>query len=160
MSIRNLVPDIKSINLESLVTQIVADVKDTHRSSNVKIEIENAAAFPILTDEHVVSDILYQVILNAMQFADTSKSDQTVSIKAIAQNDILEVEISDNGLGIDELVMPRIFDLYYRGSDASNGSGLGLYLVKNAVEKLDGTISVSSRARIGTQVRIAIPFKT
>jgi signal transduction histidine kinase len=158
MSVRNLVPDFKQFDLGSLIARIVSDVDNNYESSEVEIEILNEITSPIVSDDVVIGDILHQLILNAIQFADSSKPVQTVSVKTIVKDKVLEIDISDNGIGIEESVKPKIFDLYYRGSDTSKGSGLGLFVVKNAVEKLDGTISVKSQVGVGTSVVVGIPL--
>ena len=56
--------------------------------------------------------------------------------------------------------MDDIFDLYYRGKNVDRGSGIGLYLVKSAVEKLGGNIAVNSREGMGTEVQVSIPNLT
>ena len=56
--------------------------------------------------------------------------------------DYVTIEIQDNGQGIAKELQDQIFDMYYRANERSKGNGLGLYIVKKAVEKLDGAISV------------------
>ncbi|MDL5047623.1 HAMP domain-containing sensor histidine kinase [Oscillatoria amoena NRMC-F 0135] len=64
---------------------------------------------------------------------------------------------ADNGIGISEDNLGRIFDMFYRATEQSDGSGIGLYIVKNAVEKLDGTINVQSKPGEGTTFIIQLP---
>jgi signal transduction histidine kinase len=67
------------------------------------------------------------------------------------------ISVSDNGIGIDEELQPKIFNMFFRGTNQSKGSGLGLYIVKEAVEKMNGTIQVQSRRGAGSEFIIAIP---
>jgi signal transduction histidine kinase len=69
----------------------------------------------------------------------------------------IEITVSDNGVGVSEEMKEKVFDMFYRGSNVSNGSGLGLYVVKKAVEKLKGTIQVESLLHEYTTFRIQIP---
>jgi signal transduction histidine kinase len=64
---------------------------------------------------------------------------------------------SDNGVGIDEDKVGNIFEMFYRASEVSEGSGLGLYIVKNAVERLKGSIEVESKRNYGTTFTIILP---
>ena len=64
---------------------------------------------------------------------------------------------TDNGIGIDESNLPRIFEMFYRATEQSDGSGIGLYIVKNAIEKLGGQITVASRFNQGTRFNIILP---
>lgn len=65
--------------------------------------------------------------------------------------------ISDNGQGIDGDLLPKIFDMFFRGTNQSRGSGLGLYIVKETVERLAGDVSVQSDYGKGTIFTLTIP---
>ena len=65
--------------------------------------------------------------------------------------------VKDNGIGISKELQEKIFDMFFRGSENSDGSGLGLYIVKESVEKLNGTINVNSVPGKGSEFRILIP---
>jgi signal transduction histidine kinase len=68
-----------------------------------------------------------------------------------------EIIFKDNGIGIDTENLNHIFEMFYRASEQSDGSGLGLYIVKNAVDKLGGTIQVESTLGEGTEFKITLP---
>ncbi|HTJ48638.1 MAG TPA: HAMP domain-containing sensor histidine kinase, partial [Cyclobacteriaceae bacterium] len=61
------------------------------------------------------------------------------------------------GIGIDAEALPRIFDMFFRATNKTTGSGLGLYIVKEAVEKLQGVIAIESSVGQGTTFKIEIP---
>ena len=65
--------------------------------------------------------------------------------------------IEDNGKGIDEQIKDKIFDMFFRGNVYSRGSGLGLYLVKNAILRLNGRISFESNISQGTKFTVYVP---
>ena len=65
--------------------------------------------------------------------------------------------MSDNGKGVHPEHLENIFDMFYRATDDSQGSGLGLYIVKETVEKLQGNIQVQSVPREGTTFTLVIP---
>jgi signal transduction histidine kinase len=67
------------------------------------------------------------------------------------------MEFSDNGIGIRKEHQDKIFDMFYRATDRSQGSGLGMYIVRQAIEKIDGTISLHSTYGTGTCIRIVVP---
>ena len=69
----------------------------------------------------------------------------------------VNIKISDNGLGINKGAQEKVFDIFYRENADKKGSGLGLYLVKNSVEKLNGTISLQSDKGVGTTIEISLP---
>jgi signal transduction histidine kinase len=67
------------------------------------------------------------------------------------------VSIRDNGIGIGEKQIDRIYDMFYRATDQSTGSGLGLYIVKETLKKLNATIEVHSIKNEGTTFNLEIP---
>jgi signal transduction histidine kinase len=68
-----------------------------------------------------------------------------------------DIFIRDNGIGIDKDNQGKVFDMFYRVSNKSIGSGLGLYIVKEAVEKLNGVIQLESETGKGTEFSIRLP---
>ena len=69
----------------------------------------------------------------------------------------IELEIADNGKGIHEKIKNRVFEMFYRGNPDSSGSGLGLFIVKNALEKMNGSINFESKVEYGTTFTVQIP---
>jgi signal transduction histidine kinase len=67
------------------------------------------------------------------------------------------IKVNDNGIGIEEKHLNRVFEMFYRASDKNVGSGLGLFIVNETIEKLDGSISISSQINTGTEVQIILP---
>ena len=80
-----------------------------------------------------------------------------MDIQVTVKPDIAILQFADNGIGIDESVIGKIFSMFYRATDKSDGSGLGLYIVKEAVDKLHGNITVTSTVGEGTKFRIELP---
>ena len=66
----------------------------------------------------------------------------------------LDIDITDNGIGIASEYQPKIFDMFFRISGERVGSGIGLYIVKETVEKLQGSITVDSTERVGTTFHV------
>jgi signal transduction histidine kinase len=68
-----------------------------------------------------------------------------------------EIIVKDNGIGISELHLPKIWTMFFRATNDNQGSGLGLYIVKETVDKLKGKISVKSKTRVGTTFKLKLP---
>ena len=79
----------------------------------------------------------------------------TANIHVTAQN--ATITVTDNGMGIETEYLPKIFDMFFRASANSYGSGLGLYITKQAVEKLMGTLHVESKVNAVTTFTITLP---
>jgi signal transduction histidine kinase len=68
-----------------------------------------------------------------------------------------KIIFEDNGIGIEEEYLDKIFKMFYRATEESEGSGIGLYIVQQAIEKLHGTVDVTSRKGAGTKFVLTIP---
>ena len=88
-----------------------------------------------------------------------SKGKIKIGIQVKVTSSSCSIHIRDNGIGISSSVLPHIFQLFYRGSDKSTGSGVGLYIVKEVIEKMQGTIRVESIEGAGTSFFVTIPLQ-
>ncbi|MBU2912488.1 MULTISPECIES: sensor histidine kinase [Reichenbachiella] len=108
-------------------------------------------------DERRLTIIFNNLISNAIKYQNASLSDSFINIEAMIDEKAMTVQIEDNGIGIDATYLQKIFDMFYRASPDSKGSGLGLYIVKEAIQKLHGSISVESTLGMGTRFSVVIP---
>jgi len=109
------------------------------------------------SDPWRVSEILRNLISNAIKYRKLDTETPEITIKILVDHLRAEISFADNGIGIDQPSLAKIFEMFYRATEQSDGSGIGLYIVKNAVEKLGGQISVASQAGQGTRFSIIIP---
>lgn len=110
----------------------------------------------LLGDPYRLSLIFSNLISNSIKYMDKQKPVNTIDILAEI-GDELVIEYSDNGVGIYKESVPHVFDMFYRGTNKSEGAGLGLYIVKEAIEKLCGSIQLESEERKGVWFSIRIP---
>jgi signal transduction histidine kinase len=102
-------------------------------------------------------DIILQCLIeNAIFFTDQKHAE--ISLKITDKGNNLNLLVEDKGIGIDEVYYDRIFEIYFRSSGRSHGNGLGLYVVKTALDKLHGSVTVNSEIGRYTQFEINIPF--
>ena len=78
-------------------------------------------------------------------------------MKSWQQEKLMHIRISDNGEGIATPYKDKIFEMFYRGTTNSNGSGLGLFIAKEAVEKLNGKIEFTTEYGVGSEFTITVP---
>jgi signal transduction histidine kinase len=140
-----------------LLKEIIEDYKFTDGVEEIYVRFTVAEDFAIVTDSARLKVILSNLIGNAYKYHDIEKEQQEVMIKAEAEGDQVRIEIEDNGLGIAAEHQPRIFEMFYRASEKSHGSGLGLYIVKETLTKLNGSIKVHSLAGQGSRFTIRMP---
>lgn len=111
----------------------------------------------LFTDEPRFAVVLNNLIGNAIKYYDSQKSDPYIKIKAAIHKDQFELTVEDNGVGISPEHQVRIFEMFYRATTRGEGSGLGLYIVRETVQKLGGTIEVNSTTGKGSTFTVQLP---
>ncbi|MEY2937611.1 MAG: hypothetical protein RL062_200, partial [Bacteroidota bacterium] len=143
------------IDFGNLVQSIFDDIKFVTEDS---LEL-NLHMFPnrlLYNDKARISVLLKNIIGNSIKYRKPNSN--TVIRVSLDQNDTeVRIEIQDNGLGIAETHLPKVFNMFYRGTSASIGTGLGLYICNEIVMKLNGKISVESKVNEGTKMTILLP---
>ncbi len=112
------------------------------------------------SDPWRISEIFRNLVSNAIKYRQINGHPPEIRIEVNADQQQTEIVFTDNGIGIEKKDLAKIFEMFYRATVQSDGSGIGLYIVKNAVEKLGGTISVHSEAGIGTTFTIILPNRS
>lgn len=158
---KNLKLDVKIelIDLHKLVSQTFTSLDYMKGVDQIKknIRIEGVSFF---SDPWRLGEIFRNLISNAIKYRDLEKDTQSISINIHTTPQQSSILFSDNGIGIDDTNIKKVFDMFYRASAQSDGSGLGLYIVKNAMEKLGGSIQVNSNLGKGTSFELKIPNQT
>ncbi len=151
----------KMVYKEILVRELIANILDNHKdelnSRKIKIieEIELKESFK--SYGALVHVILENLIENAIQFA--TPLDPYIRVSATSTKSHVILKVEDNGQGIPEEYHSRIFDMYLRASISSKGNGLGLYIVKKAIEKLEGTIHFATKSNEGSCFTVELPVE-
>jgi hypothetical protein len=110
------------------------------------------------SDARRLEIILKNLLSNAIQYRNRA-NDLKIDIRLFTSDKDATLTIKDNGIGINRQVLPNVYTMFYRGTEESHGSGLGLYIVKEIVDKLKGEISITSEDGEGTTVSLTIPNK-
>ncbi len=157
---RNARLDVKKdfVDFGNIVEEITNNLKYmTGASKHIKISANVSQEVLFKTDLNRLKIVLSNLISNSLRYYNTQIDNSFVDI-FIDVNDIEAlIVIEDNGLGIRKDLHERIFEMFYRVSENSVGSGLGLYIVKETLEKLSGTITVDSELLLGTKFKLTIP---
>ena len=109
------------------------------------------------TDKWRIAEIFRNLISNSIKYRDFEKLNAEININVQINAERAVILFSDNGIGISTADQSKIFDMFYRASIQSDGSGLGLYIVKNAVEKLGGLLKITSQLGKGTTFELKLP---
>ncbi|SHN32007.1 PAS domain-containing sensor histidine kinase [Chitinophaga sp. CF418] len=126
-------------------------------NSNVEIRINIDEDGTFCSDRSRISIILNNLISNAVRYCDPAKPAPYVEVTVVARAGGALIGVKDNGIGIHKDYHQYIFNMFYRISEKSKGSGLGLYLVKETIEKLNGDIQLTSMPGVGTEFKIYLP---
>ena len=145
------------VNVTEFANNIIANLKHLPNYGNAQIDLEIDTQLVINSDEKLLGSILHNFLANSVRYRDMSKDHQEVKLNVKLQDNEIIVSVSDNGIGIPKEVQHRVFDMFYRGTNQSGGSGLGLYIVRIAVEKLAGQLSLESTEGEGTTFTAKFP---
>lgn len=107
------------------------------------------------TDKKCILAIMRNLVNNAIKYR--SEKNPFVNVFVSEDSKGVKLEVKDNGIGIPEKFHNKIFDMFFRGTEMSKGTGLGLYIVKTSVEKLYGKIILESNENSGTSITVLLP---
>jgi PAS domain S-box-containing protein len=148
---------ISEIDLERMVKAAIQELEYLDNFQAVKTSIiVNNGHVPFRNDHFLMNIIVGNVISNAYKYYNP-EVDSYLRITIDIRESQATLEFADNGIGIRKEHQDKIFDMFYRATDRSQGSGLGMYIVRQAIEKVEGTISVKSTYGSGTSIRITVP---
>lgn len=122
---------------------------------NKQINIAQSASF--FSDAYRIGVIFNNLISNAIKYSDDQKEDRRLSISVNVDPEKAVIVVQDNGIGIAQEYISKVFDMFFRATMAKDGAGLGLYIVKEALEKLYGKIRIESEPSIGSTFTVEIP---
>ncbi|MCG8306056.1 MAG: ATP-binding protein [Cytophagales bacterium] len=105
----------------------------------------------------MVNTIISNLLENSIKYVDCKKPEPEISISIKEENGKILIKVKDNGIGIEEKYIKRVFDMFYRANDEVEGTGLGLYILRKAVHRLNGKIHLKSKINLGTEVTITLP---
>jgi len=146
------------VKLETLAREVVQNLAYSVVNKKVRIEVQIDPTLEISTDPNRLKVIINNLISNAYKYHRFDQSDPFIIISALKKGDHVLLTVKDNGSGISKEHHTRIFDMFYRASESSEGSGLGLYIVKETLDKLDGSISVQSTIGEGSEFTVTLPL--
>jgi hypothetical protein len=119
---------------------------------------DNITDLDLYQDERIFELILTNVVQNAVKY---SPKKAEIKIEVFKKEDHLVIEVKDNGIGIPEEDLDKVFTRYFRAANVLNmqGTGIGLNIAKTHLENLGGSIAIESKEGVGTKVTMKIPFE-
>ena len=147
----------RAIDVAALVDEVVEELQmDLHTSHTIEVNLDEGVTEAVL-DERLLKHLVTNLLTNAMKY---SPDAARVFLDVKIEDDELTIVVEDTGLGIAPQDLDRLFESYYRGDNVGNikGTGLGLALVKTAVDQHSGAIDVESELGGGTTFTVRIPL--
>ncbi len=146
---------IEGIDMEKCILNVFSDLTFLPNYSSLKKEISVSGGL-FYSDKTRLEIVLKNLVSNAFRYSDPMK-DSYIHIKVAITSSNMTLTMADNGLGIAAEHLPKIFEMFYRASQDSKGTGLGLFLVRESVKILGGEIKVTSKLGEGTSFTIELP---
>ena len=148
--------EIEKVPLQKTTDEIVKSLSYSKEAENISFEVTIDEECHFYSDKQSYTTIIENLISNAIKFQDNNKTQQHIKIKATSKADYLKLKVSDNGIGIADENHAKIFEMFKRISGDVPGSGIGLYIVKEIITKIEGTIAVKSIMGKGTAFTIVL----
>ncbi|WP_194777470.1 hybrid sensor histidine kinase/response regulator [Pararhodonellum marinum] len=145
------------IIFEEIVEEQFSAYRQKWGLNDVETSVEIDQKEDFYSDDAKIRVILNNLFSNAYKFQKENEIYKKIHLKIKVEGGVSLIEIADNGIGIEENHQGEVFNLFHRATQKNVGSGLGLYMVKESVEQMNGTIELVSYVTVGTTFRITLP---
>jgi two-component system, sensor histidine kinase and response regulator len=149
--------DLNKINFEKIIKETIEGYHYYEDTSNINFNINIDQTEEFLSDEFRIRVIANNILSNSIKYQKEHSLEKTINIDVKKEGDNSILTFADNGIGIPEEYVDDIFKMFFRATSQSTGSGIGLYIVKEAVDKINGEITVDTTEGKGTKFIIKIP---
>jgi two-component system phosphate regulon sensor histidine kinase PhoR len=152
--------DLSEISLAEFLPEILRDWEKRLETKQLKSRLDVPQGLPKLeADESRLQEIIYNLLDNAVKY---SQANGVITLRAAVEGDRMRISVSDEGIGIRESDLPRIFERFYRADKARSrelgGTGLGLSIVKHIAQLHGGTVQAQSETGKGTTISVVLPL--
>jgi PAS domain S-box-containing protein len=145
------------IEIRQLIDREIENLHNMPEAQGIRFDVFVDGEVPFYSDPLRVKTIVSNLLSNSIKYSDPQKMRKYIQVSAHVFSDWLFLTFEDNGIGIDAEHQEKIFDLFYRVSSDKKGTGLGLYIVKDTIDRLKGKIYVRSKRGEGTSFTITLP---
>ncbi|WP_339887921.1 PAS domain-containing sensor histidine kinase [uncultured Flavobacterium sp.] len=145
------------IIFDKLIQEIRNSLQFLEGSDSIKLILDIDESLKIISDKNRLTVIMNNIITNAVKYQRQDINDSFVKVSVKKTKNKLTIIVEDNGIGIEKEKQSQVFDMFFRATHESTGSGLGLYIIKEMIEKLNGSIIVESELLKGSKFTVTIP---
>ena len=147
----------EKIDVNALIKAVMDSLEHSPDFERVSFRFNIKPDLFFYSDKKILISVMQNMIDNGVKYRRQEIDNSFVAISIEENYAGIIIKVEDNGLGIPDEIQDKVFDMFYRGHSESKGTGLGLYIVKNAIEKLGGTIEIQSKTGQGTIFTIFLP---
>jgi signal transduction histidine kinase len=164
--VQNIIHYYQNLRGDELITEVnISELTDElfeqyryHEGAELMAFKKDMEGTPMMhTDANRLKVVLANLISNAIRFHEPTRPNPEVIVRCLKKDNRMIIHVEDNGVGIAPDALPHLFDMFYRASDKSLGTGIGLYIAREAVRRMGGTISVASEPGQGSRFTIELP---
>jgi signal transduction histidine kinase len=148
----------EKVKLHDLAADVWESLKYTPEAQSIDFKIDIPETLEIRSDKNRLSIVLSNLISNAIRYHDLRKEEKFIRLRHQVNGKGFYIKVEDNGQGIPSEFHNKVFEMFFRGNENSQGSGLGLYIVKETMLKLSGTIKLESTPGVGTTFIAKFPY--
>lgn len=145
------------IDFNGMLSEIINSYRYLDNFEHITFNTSIDKKLKLHSDHSTITTIIQNLIENAIKYS-KKETKGAISIKILGRKNSVYIQVKDTGLGIRKRDQNKIFDMFFRANQDQKGTGLGLYLLKSAVEKLDGKITFASDLHKGTTFKVSIPY--
>lgn len=146
------------INFYEIVDNCISAYAYLTNYSKISFTIDIESNLYFKSEWYIINTILQNLIENSIKYIDIEKSHPKVEVVIFKRKDHVILKVIDNGQGIENEHINKIFGMFYRASEEGSGTGLGLFVLKRAMERLKGDVSVKSEPKVGSTFEVKIPI--
>ncbi len=144
------------IDLEQLIGECFNDLSEMPDWQRVELTIKTEASSLFCNDVFRLTTIFHNLLENAIRYQNLEDPKSFIHCDISVNSRQAIIVMADTGIGVERESIRKIFDMFYRGTEKSQGAGLGLYIVKQALDRIGGTVSVESQPDQGTRFTLKL----
>jgi signal transduction histidine kinase len=148
--------NLKTFRLGEMIEDVITDVKFNQGADSIRLDYDEQIHHILRTDYYQLKVVLGNLISNAVKYHDSKKPDQYIAIRYEKVDRDVHISVEDNGIGIAPESQHKVFDMFYRATSEAEGSGLGLFIVQQALDKISARITLVSNLGKGSIFTVII----
>jgi len=145
------------ISFDNIINNVLENLSSLTNFLNIQFNTDISLDGNFYSDSRRIKIVLSNIISNSIKYADLAKEKSVVNLSICNSTDGCDIIIRDNGIGIEFKYIQHIYDMFFRATSNNEGDGLGLYIVKETIDKLHGNINVDSILTEGSTFKIHLP---